>query len=439
MRVVSTLVVAALTSLTVMSATASAQNEQFIPILSYRTGPYAANGVPFANGFVDYLQLVNARDGGVNGVKITFEECETSYATDRGVECYERLKGKGPTGASMFHPVSTGITFALTEKVPVDKIPLFTVGYGRSDTRDGSVFRWNFPLVSTHWTAAAVAVEYLGQQVGGKQNLKGKKIVLVYLDAPAGKEPIPVFEKFAQTLGYEFTGIPVTAPGLEQKAQWLKIRQMRPDYVVLWGYGGMNPTAIQEAAAVGFPRDKLIGYAWSGAEPDVIPAGDLAKNYKSLMLQHGAERDQVHDDILKFVYGKGLGRGSKDSVGQVLYNRGMLSAMLGVEAIRTAQTKYGNKPLTGEQVRWGVEHMDLTAARLKDLGVSTMMRPLKVTCGDHEGARLGRVQQWDGAHWKVISDWIEADDAVLQPMVKESAAAYASSKGIAPVDCTKAD
>ena len=74
------------------SGTALAQaGEQFFPVLVYRTGAYAPNGVPWANGYVDYLKLVNARDGGINGVKITFEECETGYATDRGVECYERL------------------------------------------------------------------------------------------------------------------------------------------------------------------------------------------------------------------------------------------------------------------------------------------------------------------------------------------------------------
>ena len=82
-----------------------AQNEQFIPGLVYRTGAYAPNGIPFANGVADYFTLVNERDGGINGVKITFEECETGYATDRGVECYERLKGKGPTGAAYFSPL----------------------------------------------------------------------------------------------------------------------------------------------------------------------------------------------------------------------------------------------------------------------------------------------------------------------------------------------
>ena len=64
--------------------------EQFFPVLVYRTGAYAPNGVPFANGYVDYLKYVNAK-GGINGVKISYEECETGYATDKGVECYERL------------------------------------------------------------------------------------------------------------------------------------------------------------------------------------------------------------------------------------------------------------------------------------------------------------------------------------------------------------
>ena len=99
---------------------ALAQNEQFIPRLVYRTGPYAPNGIPFADGYADYLDMVNARDGGINGVKITTEECETGYATDRGVECYERLKGKGPTGASLFVPLSTGAFSVIANVTPVD-------------------------------------------------------------------------------------------------------------------------------------------------------------------------------------------------------------------------------------------------------------------------------------------------------------------------------
>src|SRR6516164_9280275 len=335
-----------------MSATAQPK-EQFFPVLVYRTGPYAPNGVPFADGYVDYLKLVNAQ-GGINGVKVSFEECETGYATDKGVECYERLKGDGSTGAGYFSPLSTGITFALTEKVPGDKIPLLTMGYGRSESRNGAVFPWNFIAIGSYWTAADVAIQHIAHELGGFDKLKGKKISLVYHDSPYGKEPIPALEERARLNGFTFKAIPVTHPGVEQKSQWLAIRQDRPDYVLLWGWGVMNSTAIKEAAAVAYPRDKMIGVWWSGAEPDVTPAGDQATGYKSLMLQHGAGRFPVHADIEKYVYGRGKGSTEPGKVGEVLYNRGIVNAMLGVEAIRKAQEKFGQKPLTGEQIRWGL-------------------------------------------------------------------------------------
>ena len=60
-----------LSALAVPTRTAHAQaNTQFLPSLPYRTGPYAPNGVPFANGRVDYFALINERDGGINGVQI---------------------------------------------------------------------------------------------------------------------------------------------------------------------------------------------------------------------------------------------------------------------------------------------------------------------------------------------------------------------------------
>ncbi len=419
----------------IAAAPPAAAAEQFIPVLVYRSGPYAPNGVPGADGFVDYLNLVNARDGGINGVKIAYEECETGYATDRGVECYERLKGKGPTGAAVFNPLSTGITYALTEKTFSDKIPLITMGYGRSESVDGSVFPWNFPLLGTYWTAADIIIHHLGNLNGGLDKLKGKKIALVYHDSPYGKEPIPLLEVRAKRHGFTLMTIPVTHPGVEQKAAWLQIRQNRPDYVLLWGWGVMNSTAIKEAVAVAYPRDRMYGVWWAGAEPDVTPAGEDAKGYNSITLQHSAGQTSVHADILKYVYAKGNGSGPKETVGQVLYNRGMINAMLVVESIRTAQGKFGKKPLTGEQVRWGIENLDLNEKRISQLGIAGMLQPLKVSCNDHEGVRHARIHQWDGKQWKFVSDWIEGDNGLLRPMVDEAAARYAKEKSITPRNC----
>jgi branched-chain amino acid transport system substrate-binding protein len=420
------------------SGTALAQaSEQFFPVLVYRTGAYAPNGVPWANGYVDYLKLVNARDGGINGVKITFEECETGYATDRGVECYERLKGKGPTGGTVFQPLSTGITFALTDKSFADHIPLITAGYGRADSVDGSVFGWNFPIGGTYWDAADILVQHVGKKLGGVDKLKGKKIALVYHDSPYGKEPIALLQERAKMHGFELLLLPVTHPGVEQKATWLQIRQQRPDYVFLWGWGVMNSTSIKEAIAVSYPRLQMFGVWWSGAEPDVRPAEGGAKGYSAAMLQHGAGQFGVHADLKKFVYDKNKGVAKWDETGEVLYNRGLVNAMLGVESIRTAMKKFGNKPMTGEQVRWGIENLDLSAARLKELGFEGMLQPLKVTCSDHEGTRAGRVQQWDGAKWVVVSDWYQSDDKVIKPMVDAAAKKYAEEKKLPVRDCSK--
>jgi branched-chain amino acid transport system substrate-binding protein len=421
---------------------AMAQNEQFLPALVYRTGAYAPNGIPFANGVADYWTLINERDGGINGVKIVFEECETGYATDKGVECYERLKGKGPTGAGYFSPLSTGITFALTEKAPGDKIPLLTTGYGRSESRDGSVFPWNFIALGSYWTGADIAIQHIAKELGGFDKLKGKKVSLVYHDSPYGKEPIPALEARAKKNGFDLKLIPVTHPGVEQKSQWLSIRQDRPDYVLLWGWGVMNSTSIKEAAAVAYPRDKIIGIWWSGAEPDVLPAGDQATGYKALLLQHPAGRFGVHADIEKHVLAKNKSAAKPEDQaqakeGQVLYNRGLINSMIGVEAVRTAMKKFGNKPMTGEQVRWGFENLDLTAARIKELGFEGMVGPLKFSCTDHQGADQARVHQWDGKAWKIISDMYTADRSILDPMVKDTAAKYAAEKKITPRDCSK--
>jgi branched-chain amino acid transport system substrate-binding protein len=412
--------------------------EQFFPVLVYRTGAYAPNGVPFANGYVDYLKLVNAR-GGINGVRVTWEECETGYATDRGVECYERLKGKNG-GATVVQPLSTGITFALTEKAPVDKIPLITAGYGRSESTDGMVFKWNFPLTGTYWDAADILVQHVAKKEGGFDKLRGKKIALVYHDSPYGKEPIPLLQERQKMHGFELQLLPVTHPGVEQKATWLQIRQSRPDYVFLWGWGVMNSTALKEAQATGYPRDKMYGVWWAGAEPDVKDVGEGARGYNALALQHGAEpNSKIVKDILALVHDKGQGTGPRAEVGQVLYMRGLMAAMLGVEGVKRAQERFGKgKRMSGEQVRWGLENLALDQKKLDDLGFAGVMRPISTSCADHRGANWARIHTWDGSKWNFTSDWYQGDDAVIKPMIRASADKYAAEKKIerrTPADC----
>ena len=426
----STMVLAAAcdVGLATLSAGAQAQaKEQFFPLLSYRTGPYAPNGTPWANGKQDYLKMINARDGGINGVKLTYEECETGYATDRGVECYERLKSH--PGMTLIDPQATGITFALTEKVQADHIPLVTLGYGLSVAQDGMAFKWNFPLMGSYWTAADILIQHLAKKEGGFDKLKGKKIDLVYHDSPFGKEPIPLLQERARMHGFELQLIPVTAPGVEQKAAWLQVRQNRPDYVLLWGWGVMNSTALKEAQATGFPREKMYGVWWAGAEPDVKDVGEGAKGYNALALNTASQEPKVIQDILKYVHGKGQGTGPREEVGSVLYTRGVIIQMLGVEAVRRAQERFGKgKVVTPDQVRWGLENLALDQKKLDALGFAGVMRPLSTSCADHMGSTWARIETWDGKKWNISPDWYEADDQILKPMVKSGAEKYLGDK-----------
>jgi len=227
---------------------------------SYRVGPYAAGGTGFFGGFIDYMKLINTRDGGVNGVKLTWSECETEYVVEKGVECYERLKaGLNGAPAAATNPLSVGIAYATIDRSTADKLPLITINHGRTDSTDGAVFPYVFPLQLNPYSEVSAIINYIGTQSGGLQGLKGKKIVVLYHGSPYGRETIPVLDTLAKKYGFELTQIEVPHPGNEQGSQWLTIHRINPDWVILRGWGVMNPVALKSAQKVGFPANHIIG------------------------------------------------------------------------------------------------------------------------------------------------------------------------------------
>src|SRR5438876_11798097 len=316
---------------------AAQSKELFIPLLVYRTGAYSPSGIPIANGFVDYFALINERDGGINGVKIAWEECETQYDNAKGVECYERLKGKSPV---LVNPYSTAITYSLIPKAPVDKVVVFSMGYGMSAASDGRWFPWVFNFPTTYWSQASAVIRYMGQQEGGVEKLKGKKIAHIFHNSAYGKEANPTLEELSKKYQFELALLAVDHPGQEQKATWLQVRRLNPDWIFMSGWGVMNQVAVKEAASVGFRMDHLIGNWWSASDADVVPAGDGAKAYKGATFHAPGTNFKVFQDIVKHVYDKGKGAGKKEDMGAPLHNRGVANAMFSVEAIRTAMGKY---------------------------------------------------------------------------------------------------
>ena len=400
-----------------------------IPDLSYRTGPYAAGGTPFSDGFQDYFNMLNARDGGIGGEMVRIVECETGYNTEKGVECYESTKGEG---ALIYQPLSTGITYQLIPKATADGIPLHTMGYGRTSAANGEVFNWVFNYPANYWDAAGVMVNYLLGENGG--SLDGKKIALVYHNSAYGKEPIRTLEALSDLHGFEFTQIAVDHPGQEQKSQWLQIRRERPDYVLMWGWGVMNQVAVQEAANIGFPMENFIGNWWAGAEHDVTPAGMAANGYKSLNMNRIDANLPVFADIKANVHDAGNAAGDGTNIGSVLYTRGMYAAMLAAEAIAKAQEIHGVADVTPAMVRDGMEALEITEARMEELGMGGVGPAFSVSCQNHGGNGLGIVQQWDASAgvWNALTDYIEPNNDVTVPLIKEDSMAFASENNITP-------
>ncbi len=433
-RLVISLVAGVLAAGPLAGAGRAQPKEIFIPLLVYRTGPYASSGTPVANGLVDYYALLNERDGGINGVRLAWEECETQYGTKQGVECYERLKGKG---AVLVFPVSTPVMYQLIPRTPIDKIPILQPGAGMTAAADGRWFPWVFNFPGTYWSQASAVIRYIGQKEDGLDKLKGKKIAHIFLNNAYGKEANPILETLARQLGYQLTLLAVNPPGEEQKAAWLQVRRLNPNWIFLSGWGVMNQVAIKEAAAVNYPMDHFIGNWWSSSEGDVMPAGSGAKGFIGASYHASGTNFKVHQEIFKHLYDRGKGAGKREAVGEVLYNRGLVIAMFEVEAIRTAMSKYGNKPLTGEQVRWGLEHLNLTEKRLEELGMKGLTHELKVTCEDHEGAGHVMFQKWDGKKWSVTSDWIPVMRELVRPKVEAAAAEEGKKLGNTMRDCSK--
>jgi branched-chain amino acid transport system substrate-binding protein len=423
-----TLSAAAITALGLLAALQGAQAEDtiFVPLLTYRTGPFAGSGTPIANGQHDYLTLLNERDGGIGGAKIVVEECETGYDTKKGVECYEALKGRN---AVIMTPNSTGITLQLIPRASVDRIPVLSMAYGLSAAADGNIFPWIFNPPLTYWDGASVFVEHVARVEGGFDKLKGKKLGLLYLDAPYGKEPIPLLETFAKDYGFELKLYPVAASEIQsQSSTWLNVRRDRTDWIYMHGWGAMNAAAVQEAAKTNFPVSHLVGVWWSGGDDDARPAGDAAKGYSALAFHASGADFPALRDILNLVVAKGKSAvASPDKVGEMLYNRGLFNSVLTAEAIRTAQQLTGKKVVSGEDVRRGLESLNVSAARLKEIGLPDFAAPLHVTCSDHSGHHSVYLAVWDGQKWRKGSDWVEPIKDKVIALIRQDAQKYAAS------------
>jgi len=413
----------------VMGTTAMAEG-LYAPNLAYRTGPFAATGIPLMNGQADYMSMLNARDGGIGGVMIDFDECETGYSTEKGVECYEKTKGK----AIVTQPWSTGITLQVLPKSNIDEIPILAPGYGFSPMADGKVFQWAFNTPLSYWDGASIILKYLEEQ----GDLNGKKIAFLHLDHPFGKEPLPYLEQKAEAQGFELVPIPVGLKEMQnQSAQWLQIRRERPDYVIMWGWGAMNAGAITEAVKTKYPMENMLGVWWAGHDADLKIVGEDGKGYKSVSWSFPNPDAPVMADVKQHVIDAGNSQTNEEEMQGVFYSRGLVISAILAEGIAVAQEHTGKAEISPADLRWGLENLNFTEERLEELGMTGMVPPFSTSCANHTGHSGGWILEWDGSKFVKASDLIMPDSEVISELEMAKAQEYAEANAPWPVneDC----
>jgi len=298
------------------------------------------------------------------------------------------------------------------------------MGYGLSAAAVGEKFPWTFTYPTSYWSQMSSILQYIDANGG----LEGKKIGFIYLDAGYGREPIPLLDKLAPELGFEWVGYPVAGKDMQnQGSQWLKVRRDQPDWMIMWGWGAMNATAVKEAAKIRFPLDKFIGNWWAGAHADLDAVGEGGKGYKAANFSGIGTSYPAVQDVIKYVVDAGKSQTDPEKVGDVLYNRGLFNAVIVAEAIATAQKMTGKTAITGADMRVGLENFDLSDARLKELGLEGFAS-VKGDCADHEGGGAVFIQQWNGSDWEKLSDPIAPMTDVVKPLLMEAAEGYVADK-----------
>ncbi|RTL61433.1 MAG: ABC transporter substrate-binding protein [Hyphomicrobiales bacterium] len=380
--------------------------EDFTKVYTFVTSEYN-------QGQRDYLSYVNAK-GGVAGHTFQANVVDTGNEPQRGIEAYERFKTEGVV---LMDFLSTPVSRAIVPRALKEGQNVLTMFHGRSDAADGTTFPTIFPAGALYWSQAAVIIKYIADQEKGA--LKGKKVALVGIDSPFGKEPLPVFQAVAEKEGFELQTFFYPSPGNEQSSSWTAVRRFAPDWVVIWGAGGGQTVSLRDAIRNGVKLDKMLSVIWLSETDTEIAGKDAAKG---VLRFEGVAQGKDHPlikGIVDEVVSKGKGAGPAEKVGSSYYNIGVASMAIAVEGARIGLEKFG-APLTPDKLKKGLEEV-------KDFSAQGLMPSITLTAADHQGGGKGRVSQWDGAKWTPKTDWYAAYQDIVMGLVKKNAEEFKKS------------
>ena len=380
----------------VVAAPATAQDKEpivfggSIPL----SGVFAFAGVHIHAGLTDYTSWINS-EGGINGHPVKYVMEDTGYEVDRSVAAFKKITGSNTV--PVYYGDSTGFMKTIASELNSRGTTLMSGASFATALTDNEQYPYQFIPGPNYSQMFGIILEYIATQ--GKD---GKKptVAFVYSDTEFGKDPIDNGKAKAAEMGIEVVEEIVTKPGsVDVSAEILKLRRVRPDFVVFHGYvlSPINEFMVQ-MRQMGLDT-QFMGTFWSSDKLIINKMGADADGYMGVMPYNYYDSDEGGPmlDVLRAQAEKSDPDAGYRPTG---YMQGWFNAMVWTEVIK--RTLDADKELNAE-------NMAESLASIKDwdtggiIGIPVTVQDMSFPVG-----RIWRVNAKE-ARYEPVSDWIHLD------------------------------
>lgn len=309
------------------------------------SGPFAAVAKDQLEGMKDYFDYLNAK-GGIRGRKVRFIAEDTQYKVDQAIAAWKKFMASD-NPVAVFGDGTGFVRASAQENNERYKVLMTSTSYA-SDLEDPAKYAYHFMSGPNYSEAVDVLLQYV------KTNYKGAakpKLAVIHSASEFGRDPLAHLKKRADALGIDVVLVlEMKFSGTDVAAETIKLRQARPDYTLIHGFGGapIFLEVMKLAKDYGL-QTQFMGTFWESSRTLMKRAGPAAdgflgvSNYAWVTTGATAPMLKAIDEIKRK-------RDPKyDGVPDIYYMQGWMSAMLMAKAAEEALAQ--GKPLTGEGLR----------------------------------------------------------------------------------------
>ncbi|MCM0614204.1 ABC transporter substrate-binding protein [Marinobacter sediminum] len=358
------------------------------------SGVFAFAGVHLHAGLTDYTSWINS-EGGINGHPVKYVMEDTGYEVDRSVAAFKKISGSD--SPAVYYGDSTAFMKTIASELNSQGNTLMSGASFATALTDNEKYPYQFIPGPNYSQMFGIILEYIASQGEGGDK---PTVAFVYSDTEFGKDPIENGKAKAAELGIDVVEDIVTKPGsVDVSAEVLKLRRVRPDYVVFHGYvlSPINEFMVQ-MRQMGLGT-KFMGTFWSSDKLIIDKMGEDADGYMGVMPYnyYDSEESGPMLDALRAQAEKSDPEAGYRPTG---YMQGWFNAMVWTEVVK--RTLDAGKELNAE-------NMAASLASIKDwdtggiIGVPVTVKNMSFPVG-----RIWRVNAKEG-RYEPVSDWIQLD------------------------------